>query len=104
MGKRESRTVRVLCDVADRVQQLPHSDVDDAVPFRFHKRKNSGGHRNSDAAQAKQSLEALPFTSGAQRQSCSFPDPMTIVGADERERARGFPATNGFQFPLSEVL
>lgn len=67
MSKRESRTVRVLRDVADRVQQLPHSDVDDAVPFRFHKRKDSGGHRNSDAGQGKQSLKAFPFTSGAER-------------------------------------
>lgn len=56
----EGKAYSVWCprDGSDFVKELPHADIDHAVPPRVEKREDRRRHRNRDAFEAEQGLKA----------------------------------------------
>ena len=66
VGESEAHAAGLLLDRADLEQQLPGTDVDDAVTLRVDQREDRGGGWNADALQPGQQLHSPPLVARAQ--------------------------------------
>jgi hypothetical protein len=79
------------CNGSDFVKELPHADIDHAVPPRIKKREDRRRHRNRDAFEAEQGLESAPLTPCVERALRCSPHLLGVVRAYVSDGSRGLP-------------
>lgn len=78
-------------DGSDFVKELPHADIDHAIPPRVEKREDRRRHRNRDAFEAEQGLESAPLTPCVERSLRCSPHLLGVVRAYVSDGSRGLP-------------
>src|SRR5437879_8805120 len=75
LGDREALAAAVGLDGADREQELPGADVEDAVAPRVEQREDRRGHRHPDAGEPREQLDPPALVAGGEDGARDRADP-----------------------------